>query len=164
MVSQFSCTDEKSPRPRKFQCEHHYLLDTRLNNIQSCVTCSLRTLSQSHPLCDVGDFEDLQFSTDRWYSSGKIREKILLALGVILEGMLGNCSFQSPCSENVGLKSEGQGIQNVRGLPPDGTMHHKANAALCRVLACPSTNGLSRLLPEGRQVQRYAFSSWHTTR
>jgi hypothetical protein len=49
---------------------------------------------------------------------------------VILEVILGICLFQTICLENVSLRNEGEYIQNMEMLLPDGTMHHKAAVAL----------------------------------
>jgi hypothetical protein len=65
-------------------------------------------------LCDVAEFEDLQFFIDRRYSSHNPREKSPVVFGlVILRAMVGNCLLQSICSESICLKADRQCYQNV---------------------------------------------------
>jgi hypothetical protein len=67
--------------------------------------------------------------------------------------MIGTRFFQSICSETVRLKSDGQCLKNMEALHLAETMHDKAIVAVCIVREYPGTNGLLRLLPEGRKAQ-----------
>jgi hypothetical protein len=145
VISQFSSTQLKifchpvSFSVRTISCSTHvettFGLVPRVHKHNFGQSCN-------RSFCDVADFEDLQFSPDRWYSSRNPRGKSPVVLDLVTSRALpGNRPLQSICSESVRLKTDGQFFQHVGALNPAGTMHHKAIAELHYVVTCPGMNG-----------------------
>jgi hypothetical protein len=96
-------------------------------------------------LCNVTEFENLQFSPDRRKKSNGVRP-----------GDLGCHARKLPLPihlfEKHSFKNYRQCFKNAEALHLAGIKHHNSTVTLYSVLTCPGKNSLSQLLHERKKV------------